>query len=418
MAGRVDHPVAWQRADELGARVIAAAIEVLEAGGIARFDVPTVANRAGLNTAVVETIWPDQTRLLEAAWTAGLGWQTLIPDTGTLRGDVLDFGEALRQAVHTGGGRALFRSSLPIDGVPALFDPRTRFWDTQFQDALEILRRAGARGELRTGTNPLDAIQMFCSAMYFNTLYLDTDTDQDFVIGLVEVFLHGVTRHPQPDSAAMRQELRDIVDEAGRDTLGEVRTTPDYAHATSAQIRQAILDAAIRETTLRGPELVTRDAIARRVGVTIQVVERMWKTDGDLLLDAGTRARERTRPVPDTGSLTQDVVVFTDSKAKLISTPGARKTSLSALVRRFTGPNDAVITDFWLAGLRETTQICLRAQQRGDLRDGVNPDYATRALVVSLYYDLFFSDSPMRSGYAYTVLDIFLNGVGRQPNSP
>jgi hypothetical protein len=77
-----------------------------------------------------------------------------------------------------------------------------------------------------------------------------------------------------------------------------------------------------------------------------------------------------------------------------------------------------VITDFWLAGLRETTQICLRAQQRGDLRDGVNPDYATRALVVSLYYDLFFSDSPMRSGYAYTVLDIFLNGVGRQPNSP
>ena len=55
--------------------------------------------------------------------------------------------------------------------------------------------------------------------------------------------------------------------------------------------------------------------------------------------------------------------------------------------------------------------MALRAQERGELRDGVNPDHATRVLVASLYYDLFFDDAPMRPGYALLVLTVFLGGA-------
>ena len=392
---------------------MAAAVGLLEAGGIGRFELPTIANKAGVAVAVVEEEWPDRLQLLRAAWASGLAWQNVVCDTGSLGGDLHRFGEALRQGVQTLEGRMLLRSSLPIDDADGLVGVRKEFWDAQFDTAAEITGRAAERGELRSGVDPRESIRMFCTAMYFDALYLDGPTAAGYLDSLVDIFLHGVTESPPGDTGSMRREVLGALDGHHADVLGEERPAPNYAQATSAQIRHAILDAAIRETTLRGPQLVTRTSIARRVGVTIQVVERMWKSDADLLFEAGVRAREKTRPLPDTGSLWADLVAFTEAKAKLISSPEARKSYLSAILRSPTGRNATLVTEFWIAGLKETTQICRRAQDRGELRDGIDADHATRIAVVSLYYDLFFANAPMGSGYAFAVLDILLNGVGR-----
>lgn len=405
--------VAGRGVGEAGGRVIAAALGLLEAGGIGRFELPNIADKAGVDVAVVEDAWPDRLQLLAAAWASGLGWQNAVADTGSLRGDLRRFGEARRQGVQTPEGRMLLRSSLPIDDADDLVDVRKEFWEAQFGTAAEIISRALQRGELRSGIDPGESIRMFCAAMYFDALYLDGPTAADYLDSLVDIFLHGVAEDSQGDSTGMRQAVLDAVDGRPADVLGEEHPAPNYTQATSAQIRQAILDAAIKETTLRGPELVTRNSIARRVGVTIQVVERMWKSDADLLLDAGVRAREKTRPLPDTGSLWADLMSFTAAKATLISNPEARKSYLSAILRSPTGRNSALVTEFWIAGLKESTQMCLRAQERGELRDGINADHATRVVVVSLYYDLFFANAPMRSGYAFAVLDILLSGVLR-----
>lgn len=400
-----------QPADGVSGRVVAAAVGLLGTGGISRFQSPYLAGRAGVDASVVEAAWPDRNELLLAAWTAALGWQDFVPDTGSARGDLTEFGESLRQAVLTPEGRMVFRSSLPIDGARDLQDVRRQFWDTQFDAAAEIIRRAGRRGELRSTLEPLESARMFCSAMYFESLYLDAPTGADYVESATDVFLHGIAKDSPVDAAEIRRDVNTIVGAGDYEVLGEEVPAPNYLQATSTQIRQAILDAAIRETTLRGPELLTRNVIAKRVGVPTQVVERMWKTDADLLLDAGVRAREKTRPLPDSGNLWDDLVSFTDAKARLIATPEARRNFLSAILRTSTGRSAAPVAEFWLAGLRESTQICLRAQERGELRDGVNPDHATRMIVVSLYYDLFFADAPMRPDYAVSTLDIFLNGA-------
>ena len=406
-------PVAEQGADDVSRRVIAAAVGLLEAGSIGRFELPYIANQAAVDVAVVEDGWPDRLQLLIAAWTGELGWQNVVIDTGSLRGDLLAFGHSLRQGVRAPEGRMLFRSSLPIDDADYLADVRMQFWDVQFETAGVIIGRAVRRGELPSEVDPLECIRMFCTAMYFDSLYLDEATEPEYLDSVVDIFLEGVAEGRPGDSAGMRRDVLAAAGARPHDALGEERPAPNYAQATSAQIRQAILDAAIKETTLRGPELVTRSAIARRVGVPIQVVERMWKSDADLLLDAGVRAREKTRPLPDTGSLWADLLSFTEAKANLISAPDARKSYLSAILRSPTGRNASLVREFWIAGLKESTQMCLRAQERGELRDGVNPEHATRIVVASLYYDLFFANAAMRSDYAFTVLDIFLHGAGR-----
>lgn len=400
-----------QPADGVSGQVIAAAVGLLEAGGIARFELPYLAGRAGVDASVVEATWPDRNRLLLAAWTAALGWRPLVPDTGSAHQDLTEFGAALRRAVLTPAGRMIFRSSLPLDGATDLEDVRRQFWDTQFDAAAAIIRRAGQRGELRSTVEPLEYARMFCTAMHFDALYLDAPAAAGYVDSVTDVFLHGIAERSPGNTAEIRRDVRAVVGAGEYDVLGEDLPAPNYAQATSAQIRRAILDAAIRETTLRGPELLTRNVIARRVGVPIQVVERMWKSDADLLLDAGVRAREKTRPLPDSGTLWKDLLSFTDAKAQLIATVDARKSYLSAILRTSATRNAALVAEFWLTGLRESMQIFVRAQERGELRQGVDPDHATRMIVVSLYHDLFFADAPMRPDYAVLTLDVFLNGA-------
>lgn len=393
-------------------RILAAAVAQLWGSGVKNFEFAYIAARAGEDVSAVEALWPDRHRLLSEAWAAELGWNADALGAGGLEADLRRLGSRLMEPVRTPGGRVLFRSSLPIDDDPNLTAVRAEFWNSQFENATDMMRAAHRQGGLRDGIDPADAARMFCTAMYFNTLYFDAEIPDDYLDCVVDVFLRGVARNRIDVTEVMRRDIAERVGGVAVDVLGEVNPAADFSRASTVQIRAAILDAAIKETAQRGSDFVTRDVIARRAGVTTAVVERMWANDGDLLRDAGKRAREKTRPVPDSGALASDLMAFVDAKARLVSTADARKHYLSTIPRGSSGRNTATVVEFWAAGLRETTQILVQADRRGDLRDGINPDFATRALVVSLYYELFFNRGPMRPDYTVTVLDVFLNGAG------
>lgn len=401
---------------EVRRRTVAAAVDHLKAGGINRFEYSYIANRAGLEVGDVEEIWPDRSRLLLAAWTSGLGWGARLTDTGSLDDDLSLLAQSAGAAVRTPEGRALFRSSLPIDDKPELAGARAAFRDSQFGAVAEALRRSGQRGELRPDIDHLDAARMFCTSLYFEPLYFDAAVPSGFLEAVTDIFLHGVANSPPPRSGEMRREVMRRIGIREQDLLGQERPAVFFQGATTSEIREVILDAAIKEATLRGPEFVTLNVIAQRAGVATQVVERMWKTDDELLREAGDRARHKTRRIRDTGRLLGDLMAFAEDKANLVSTADARRNFLSVIPRGSAARNSATIVEFWAAGLRESTRILVRAEERGELRDGLSPDWATRAVVVSLYYDLFFTNQPMRPDYAAQTLDVFLGGVMRGPS--
>lgn len=397
--------------DELRQRVIAAAVCHLESGGIERFEYRFIASRAGLDARLLAEIWPDRGALLTAVWAARLGWNCCLSDTGSLNGDLQRFSEAITASVQTPEGRMLLRSSLPIDEKQQFAEVQANFWRTQFDAAAAMMHRAQQRGELRNGIDPLDAARSFCTSLYFGPLYFDEAVGPGYVDSAVDIFLCGVAKIPTGDSCEIREQVMARVGTGERDLLGEERAAVDYPAATTSQVKDVILDAAIKEATLRGTEHVAMDAIARRAGVTVHVINRYWNSDDDLLREAGDRARKKTRRVPDTGSLSGDLVRFTEDKAKLVSTVDARRNFLSTILRNSVGIKTALVADFWARGLQESTQMLLRAEERGELREVVSPDHATRVVVVSLYFDLFFANSPMRPDYAAQTLDIFLNGA-------
>lgn len=395
----------------LARQSISAAVEHLTVGGISRFEYKYIASRSGLDEVQLETAWPDRSQLLTAAWTSRLGWLPQVRDTGSLKSDLRFFATSVSSAVRTPQGRNVFRSSLPIDGNQEYAEVRQTFWDAQFETVAAMVRRADQRGELRRDVDHLDAVRMFCTAMYFDPLYFDAKVPAGYLDTAVEVFLHGVAKVRTTDSGHLRDEVMRRIGTREQDLLGAERPEIIFQDSSTTQIREAVLDAAIKEATLRGPEFVTIDVIAQRAGVATHVVERMWSTDDELLREAGERARLKTRQIPDTGDLMRDLLSFAESKANLISTPDARRNFLAVIPHDPAMRNSATVVGFWAAGLRESTGMLVRAQHRGDLRDGLSADWATRVVVVSLYYDLFFRNSPIRADYAAQTLDIFLNGI-------
>lgn len=177
--------------------------------------------------------------------------------------------------------------------------------------------------------------------MYFDEAVAPGYPDSAIEVFAIEVFLYGVAKNPPTDSGEIREQVMARIGTGEQDLLSEEKKAVGCPAATTGQVKDVILDAAIKEATLHGTEHVAMDAIAQRAGVTVHVINRYWKSDDDLLRAAGDTAREKTRRVPDTGNLFSDVVRFTEDKAKLISTADARRDFLSTILRSSGGTKTA-----------------------------------------------------------------------------
>ena len=75
--------------DRVRAKVLRAAFEELLDRGIDRFSVAGVAKRADVDLDVITTMWHDRRILLMDALLSSSESSIPIPDTGTLRGDLM-----------------------------------------------------------------------------------------------------------------------------------------------------------------------------------------------------------------------------------------------------------------------------------------------------------------------------------------
>lgn len=182
------------------------------------------------------------------------------------------------------------------------------------------------------------------------------------------------------------------------------------ADGLPADVADRILDAARRELVASGIDRFRIDGVARRAGVDQGLILERWHDRRVLLIDAllaRTRASIWSR---DTGSLYTDLDAVSALAIRNSQTAMGR-----ALFRRILPGEDVdlaeISSDLWNARFRDGAQILQRAAERGQLRDGVNPEDAVRMFAAAFYFDVIFNDAPVRQEYAEQVLDIFLHGV-------
>lgn len=138
-----------RRGAELEEALLDAAWDELREHGYGGFTIESVAQRAGTSKPVVYRRWPDKAALVSAAVRrAGAAQQTAVPDTGSLRGDLI---ELIRTANESRNGLAAVISVnvgeyFSETGL-SLADLRDQ-WMGDRESALDVIwQRAVERGE-------------------------------------------------------------------------------------------------------------------------------------------------------------------------------------------------------------------------------------------------------------------------------
>ncbi len=130
------------------AEILAVTLQLLQEHGYDRLTVDAVAASARASKATVYRRWPSKAELVLAAFIEGVCQAAVSPDTGTLRGDLLQLGrevcEDARQ--HAGALRAVL---VEVSRNPALNEAMQRNFLNDRKALIRcVLNRAVERGEI------------------------------------------------------------------------------------------------------------------------------------------------------------------------------------------------------------------------------------------------------------------------------
>jgi AcrR family transcriptional regulator len=151
-----------RRGEELEAAILTAAWDELADAGFAKLTMESVAARAKTGVAVLYRRWPRKDELVIAALNHyGATHPVEIPDTGSLRGDMLAL------LANVSDGRQAFTAvitavfaGLQADAGLTPADVRTKMLGTRQFWPEQIFKRAQERGEIDLGTIPAAVLSM------------------------------------------------------------------------------------------------------------------------------------------------------------------------------------------------------------------------------------------------------------------
>jgi AcrR family transcriptional regulator len=195
--GPVDHrTLPRRRGEALYAAIFEATLAELAEVGYTRLAVERVAARARTSKASLYKRWPNRAELVLAALRHRRGEPSPVPDTGSLRGDVLTLlqagaaqlnglmGEAVRGLMAEGLGE-----STPIATV------RTTIFDARNRRMSVVLDRAVERGEIRAENLRPQYVGLASALVDHHFLFYGPPIPDEVLTGIVDdVLLPLLTR--------------------------------------------------------------------------------------------------------------------------------------------------------------------------------------------------------------------------------
>jgi AcrR family transcriptional regulator len=168
------------------AAVLGATLELLAEGGYDALTFEGVARRAGVHRATLYRRWRTREALMLDALLEQGRERVPIPDTGSLNGDLVAYGEAIVRSVAAPETEALVRAIVSVRDAP-LADASRRFWNARLELAGAMVERALARGEVAPDTDADLVVEALLGGIYFRLLMSREPLDARFVQGLAEL---------------------------------------------------------------------------------------------------------------------------------------------------------------------------------------------------------------------------------------
>jgi len=184
------------RSQEADRAILTAAAELLAERGLAAMSIEEVAARAGVGKTTIYRRWPSKGLLALDAFVASFREEQPLPDTGTLRGDLLAALHAWVRAVTQTPMGSMLTGLI----AEAQHDAELRgAWRDRVIEPLRsqhriMLDRAIARGEIPPGVERDVVLDLFFGAAEHRLLLGHLPMSDDFIADVVDVILAGVER--------------------------------------------------------------------------------------------------------------------------------------------------------------------------------------------------------------------------------
>ena len=178
------------------AELLAVTLQLLQEHGYDGLTVDAVASSARASKATVYRRWPSKAELVLAAFTEGVRQVAVPPNTGTLRGDLLQLGEICREQIgpHAGTIRAVL---VEASRHPQLNDAlQHQFLDQRKALTRHVLQEAVRRGEIAEAAISDELWDLLPGYLIFRSIMPDRPPTRRTVQALVDDFIiPGLTRH-------------------------------------------------------------------------------------------------------------------------------------------------------------------------------------------------------------------------------
>lgn len=175
--------------------VLEAALALLQERGYSGCTVEAIIERTGVAKTTIYRHWPGRTELLTDALSAK-GDKVQAPDTGALRGDLIEF---LTTSTHRMDEDHINRSLQTIPGLieAAKRDPALVSVSSQMTSGLiglirGILDKARARGEIRRDRDLDVAANLIVGAIFVQRAFLDKPLTDAYVIEMVDTLVESL----------------------------------------------------------------------------------------------------------------------------------------------------------------------------------------------------------------------------------
>ena len=197
----------------------------------------------------------------------------------------------------------------------------------------------------------------------------------------------------------------------------DASTTRKRPGGRSARVGAAVLDATLEILSEGGLSSLTVDEVAERADVHKTTIYRRWRSREGLVVAALESQSTDNVPVPDTGSLRDDVAAIARSVAANLSSPLGRALA-QTIVGHGDDPEIARITEeFWTSRFDRTAVVVERAIERDELPEGTDPRLLIEAVVAVVWFRSIATRAPVDDALVDTVVDVVLGGFSRRPES-
>lgn len=176
--------------------ILGAALDLLAERGYDALAIEAVAERAGVNKTTIYRSWSSKDELLADALREADVLKLTIPDTGSLRGDLLAVARQIAELLTTEPTRRLATVLIGLPERPATARAAEAFFADRLGREQVIFRRAWERGELAHGIDPSTVMDLLGGALWFRLLVRSGSADQRYLETLVDTVLHDLTAVP------------------------------------------------------------------------------------------------------------------------------------------------------------------------------------------------------------------------------